>query len=479
MHRTHLALGGLVGLILLLPGHLALSQEQAGSLPVSLRVYVPSNAQLFVEGARTQQGGEVRRFQSPPLAVGQNYVYTLRITWMEGGQERSAEKKVNVRPGQETVVDLRAPQGTVTQVKAAEAQEQPRKRPKLDVPYVPTPQVVVDKMLELASVTKNDVVYDLGCGDGRIVVTAAKKYGAKAVGVDLDPERVREALANVKKADVGNLVQIREGNALKTDVSAASVVTLYLLPEVNLKLRPTLQKQLKPGSRIVSHDFDMGDWQPLKQVMLNDEDGQEHTVYLWIVGQEAPKGEAPAKPGSQSRLAAAPAPTLLALRDGADEPQLDVPYVPTPQDVVEKMLELAEVKKGDVVYDLGCGDGRIVVTAAKKYGVRGLGVDLDPERVKDSLANVKKEGVEKLVEIRQGDVFKVDVSPASVVTLYLLPEVNLKLRPTLLKQLKPGSRIVSHDFDMGDWTPLKKIEVQGKNGRQHTLYLWKIEGNQK
>src|SRR5262249_49748013 len=135
--------------------------------------------------------------------------------------------------------------------------------------------------------------------------------------------------------------------------------------------------------------------------------------------------------------------------------------------------------KNDVVYDLGCGDGRIVVTAAKKYGAKGVGIDLDPERVKDSLANIKEAGVGNLVEIRQGDALKVDVSPATVVTLYMLPEVNLKLRPTLLKQLKPGSRVVSHDFDMGDWKPLKKIEVQTKNGRQHTVYLWKIEGNQK
>lgn len=147
-----------------------------------------------------------------------------------------------------------------------------------------------------------------------------------------------------------------------------------------------------------------------------------------------------------------------------------VPYVPTSQDVVEKMLEMAEVKKGDVVYDLGSGDGRIVVTAAKKYGVKAIGFEIDPERIKESHENIKKAGVDKLVEIRQQDILTVDVSAASVVTMYLLPDVNLKLRPTLLKQLKPGSRIVSHDFDMGDWKAEKVVNV----GDSATLYLWRI-----
>lgn len=156
----------------------------------------------------------------------------------------------------------------------------------LDVPYVPTPQIVVDKMLELASVKSNDVVYDLGCGDGRIVVTAAKKYGARGVGVDLDPDRIRESEENVKANKVSTLVSIRRGDALRTDVSEASVVTLYLLPDVNLKLKPQLQK-LKPGTRIVSHDFDMGeDWKPLKTVRVSDDGGREHTIYLWQVGKK-------------------------------------------------------------------------------------------------------------------------------------------------------------------------------------------------
>jgi precorrin-6B methylase 2 len=145
-----------------------------------------------------------------------------------------------------------------------------------------------------------------------------------------------------------------------------------------------------------------------------------------------------------------------------------VPFVPTPQEVVDKMIELAGVKKGDTVYDLGSGDGRIVITAAKK-GARAVGFEIDPDLLKESRENIKKAGVQQLAEIRQQDILTVDVSPASVVTMYLLPDVNLKLKPTLLKQLKPGSRVVSHAFDMGDWKPDKVERVDGR-----TVYLWTI-----
>jgi tRNA G37 N-methylase Trm5 len=156
-----------------------------------------------------------------------------------------------------------------------------------------------------------------------------------------------------------------------------------------------------------------------------------------------------------------------------------VPYVPTPQEVVERMLELAQVKKGDVVYDLGSGDGRIVVTAAKKYGVKAIGFEIDPERIKESQENIKKAGVGHLVEIRQQDIRTVDLSPASVLTMYLLPEVNLMIRPNIWKQMKPGSRVVSHDFDMGDWKPLKTEHIKDGSTWEHTLYLWHVEAAKK
>jgi ribosomal protein L11 methylase PrmA len=165
--------------------------------------------------------------------------------------------------------------------------------------------------------------------------------------------------------------------------------------------------------------------------------------------------------------------TVMAI---AAPPQSLAPYVPTPQPVVEKMLELAQVTSKDVVYDLGCGDGRIVITAAKKYGAHGVGVDIEPERIKESTANAKAAGVEKLVTFKLEDAMKVDVSPATVVTLYLLSASNLQLRPKLTRELKPGARIVSHAFTMGDWQPEKTEQVADESGFNRTLYLWRADG---
>ena len=167
--------------------------------------------------------------------------------------------------------------------------EKPKeKKTRPDVPYVPTPQKAVEKMLEMAKVTKDDIVYDLGCGDGRIVITAAKKYGCKAIGIDIDPKRIKEAKENAKKAEVENLVEFRESDVLEIkDIGKATVVTLYMLPEINLKLRPILQKELKPGARIVSHDFDMGTWEPDKSEKLTakNDDGEDKDcdLLLWII----------------------------------------------------------------------------------------------------------------------------------------------------------------------------------------------------
>ncbi|MCC2957432.1 class I SAM-dependent methyltransferase [Massilia sp. IC2-477] len=164
-------------------------------------------------------------------------------------------------------------------------------------------------------------------------------------------------------------------------------------------------------------------------------------------------------------------PMRASLAQDAVEPKnLDVPYVPTPQDVVDRMLEMGRVGKNDVLYDLGCGDGRIVVTAAKARGARGTGIDLNPVRIAEAQENAKKAGVSDRVNFKVGDLFQADVSPATVVTLYLLPSVNVKLRPRLWQQLKVGTRVVSHAFDMGpDWPPEKKDEVDGR-----TIYYWTI-----
>lgn len=168
-------------------------------------------------------------------------------------------------------------------------------------------------------------------------------------------------------------------------------------------------------------------------------------------------------------LIAAPATVQHAFAQTATAPRLDVPFVPTPQEVVDKMLELAKVGKGDFLIDLGSGDGRIPVTAAKQYGVRALGVDLNPQRIKEANERAKEAGVTDLVEFRQQDLFETDLSKADVLTMYLLPSVNLKLRPKIMKEMKPGSRVVSHAFDMGDWAPEQKVTVDGR-----TVYLWTV-----
>jgi len=150
----------------------------------------------------------------------------------------------------------------------------------------------------------------------------------------------------------------------------------------------------------------------------------------------------------------------------------DVIFVPTPQDVVDAMLKLAGVHSGDLLYDLGCGDGGIVVTAAKQYGIRAVGIDINPERIAEAKENAAKNGVTSRVTLRNEDLFEADIHDATVVTLYLLTSLNLKLRPKLWHDLRPGTRIVSHSFDMGDWKPEKQMEVAG-----HTIYLWRVPAN--
>ena len=159
----------------------------------------------------------------------------------------------------------------------------------------------------------------------------------------------------------------------------------------------------------------------------------------------------------------------------------EIPFVPTPIEVVDKMLELAKVKKDDVVYDLGSGDGRIVIRAAKKYGARGVGIEMDRTLIDKARTSAKAEGVGHLVEFRVEDALKTDISPATVVTLYMLPWFNHAMKPSLQKYLKPGARIVAHDFGIEGWTPVKTErlpEVEPRTGgyqHQHVLYLWQIE----
>ena len=164
-----------------------------------------------------------------------------------------------------------------------------------------------------------------------------------------------------------------------------------------------------------------------------------------------------------------------AARQPAQEESL-APYVPTPYDVVNRMLELAEVTRDDVVYDLGCGDGRIVITAAERFGARGVGIDYDPECIAEANANAARRGVQDLVTFIRQDAMEADVSEATVVTLYLLSSSNRKLRPILTRQLRPGARIVSHAFRMGDWRPDVTREFEDERGTRRTLHLWRADG---
>lgn len=157
-----------------------------------------------------------------------------------------------------------------------------------------------------------------------------------------------------------------------------------------------------------------------------------------------------------------------------DTTEKEVPYVPTAPSVVTKMLKVADLSEDDVVYDLGSGDGRIVIAAAKQFGARAVGVEIDPELVKEARAKAEAAGVSDRVTFRQGDLFDTDLSEATVVTLYLFPEINLKLRPKLLRELDPGDRIVSHDFGIGTWTPDRRVDAGFGNTGTEVLYLWTV-----
>jgi SAM-dependent methyltransferase len=170
--------------------------------------------------------------------------------------------------------------------------------------------------------------------------------------------------------------------------------------------------------------------------------------------------------------------TVLAAQSPKPKREPDVPFVPTTEAAVQEMLKLAGVKKSDIVYDLGCGDGRIVIAAAKSFGAHGIGIDINPVRISEAKANARTAGVEKLVRFEENDLFLADIHQATVVTLFLLPQINLKLRPKLLQDLKPGTRIVSNTFDMDDWKPEKEVIVGGEDADyeplSRKLYLWTV-----
>jgi uncharacterized protein (TIGR03000 family) len=281
--RVLVGLGGLAALVFLTA---PLKAQAPGPEPARVDVRLPATATLEIEGKKTTSTGELRHFVSPPLTPGKKYTYTLKATWKAAdGKEQTRTQTVQVYPGKTTEVDFFKKDGkngkTDDKDRTAGGGEGATGRAPRppDVPYVPSPPAVVDKMLDMAKIKKDDVVYDPGCGDGRIVIAAAKKYGCKAYGFDIDPDRVKEARENVKKEKVEDLVTIEEKDAFTLDLSKATVVMLYMTREFNARFLPQLEK-LKAGARVVSHDYPVGTVKEDDKVTL-DVGGRTHTVYLY------------------------------------------------------------------------------------------------------------------------------------------------------------------------------------------------------
>jgi predicted RNA methylase len=298
--------------------------------------------------------------------------------------------------------------------------------------FFPSSNEAAIAMLELAGVGPNDVVYDLGSGDGRIVLLAAEKFGARGVGIEQDLALVEQSRHAAAERRLSSTVMFRHEDFFTADISDATVVTLFLTPSLNTMLEPRL-RQLRPGTRIVSNQFPIGNWVPDRSA--RSAAGED--VFLWTV------------------------PRLPARTP-------DVYFATTQQAVALAMLRLAGTTTGDVVYDLGSGDGRIVILAAQRFGARGVGVEIDPPLVERSRQVAREAAVDDQVTFIEGDLFTADISAATVVTLFLSPGTNRALEQKLRTELKPGTRIVSHQFPIATWTPDKT--VRAADGTD--VYLW-------
>jgi predicted RNA methylase len=448
-----------------------------------------------------------------------------------------------------------------------------------DVVWVPTPQALVDKMLDMVKLTPGDIHYDLGSGDGRTVITAAKR-GATAIGVEFNPKMVELSRANAVKEGVADKATFIQGDIFQTDFSKATVITLFLLPDLNVRLRPTIL-DMKPGTRVVSNSFSMGDWQPDERAEVTENCKGYCRALFWIVpakvdgswtidrgpasgaltlkqefqtftgtiangnvitpitdgrlkGDEitftaagveyagkvdgdtiagtTKSGETwQARRSAPARTAQAPAATpnpapmaaetpAAAPKAGTPAPKApetaakteeqppfvpeisqdgkDVVWWPTANTLVNKMLDLAKLTPQDRLIDLGSGDGRTVIAAAQR-GATALGIEYNPKMVELSRFNAKKAGVSDKATFRRGDIFRTNFSNADVLTLFLLPELNERLRPTILR-MKPGTRVVSNSFEMGDWEPDQVAEVEDDCQTYCKALLWivpaRVEG---
>lgn len=247
-------------------------KQEVKKVKSKLVIKVPDeDAELRIEGQLTKPTGLEREFVTPELEEGKTYIYEFSVTWRPNNYtELTRTRTVTFKAGEPINVDLSRPD--------------PNNPDKAKVRWVPTPEDIVAEMVKLAGVRKGDVVYEPGPGDGRVLIASVKSGADKAVGIELDPKKAEEARANAKKAGVADKVEIRVGDALQaTDYGNATVIMLYMGDEFNNLLRPLLEKQLKPGTRIVSHRFTMGDWKPDRTITVRGQDGDEYVLHLWIV----------------------------------------------------------------------------------------------------------------------------------------------------------------------------------------------------
>jgi uncharacterized protein (TIGR03000 family) len=252
------------------------AQKDAKKAKSKLKITVPQDdAKLQIEGKDTKPSGITREFETPELEVGKAYEYTFTVMWEPNNYTKiTRTKNIEFKGGDDITVDL--------------TKADPKNPDKAVVRWVPTPDDIVEKMIELGSVKEGDVVYEPGPGDGRVLIASIKKGKAKkAVGIELDPKKADEAKENVKKAGLEKEIEIRTGDALKVDdYGNATVIMLYMGNEFNNLLRPLLEKQLKPGTRIVSHRFVLGDWAPDKTITVTGMDGDEYKLHLWTVKEK-------------------------------------------------------------------------------------------------------------------------------------------------------------------------------------------------
>jgi len=245
-----------------------------------LKITVPQDdAKLQIEGKDTKPTGVTREFETPELEVGKAYEYSFTVMWEPNNYTKiTRTKNFEFKGGEDITVDLTKPD--------------PKAPDKAVVRWVPTPDDIVEEMMKLGGVKKADIVYEPGPGDGRVLIAAVKHGAEKAVGIELDPKKAAEARENIKKAGLDKKITIIEGDALKDrDYSEATVVMLYMGNEFNNLLRPLLEKQLKPGTRIVSHRFVLGDWAPDKTITVTGQDGDEYKLHLWTVKEKGKGGD--------------------------------------------------------------------------------------------------------------------------------------------------------------------------------------------